>query len=31
MRHTHCRTGIMAGNTEKRGKREMQTVGPGIW
>ena len=31
MRHKYCRTWNMAGNTEKRGKREMHTVGPGIW
>ena len=30
MRHKHCMTWNMARNTEKREKREMPTLGPGI-
>jgi hypothetical protein len=29
MKNTHCRIWNMAKNTEKRGKCEMQTSGPG--
>ena len=31
MRHKHCFTWNIARNTQKRGKLEMNTVGPGIW
>ena len=31
MRHKHCMTWNMMRKTEKREKREMHTVGPGIW
>ena len=30
MRHKHCLTWNMARNTQKLGKREMQTVGPKV-
>ena len=30
-RKSHRRTWNMARNTEKRGKSEMNTVGPGLW
>uniref|UniRef100_A0A0V1KJN6 Uncharacterized protein n=1 Tax=Trichinella nativa TaxID=6335 RepID=A0A0V1KJN6_9BILA len=29
MRHKHCLTWNMERNTQKHGKREIQTVGPG--
>ena len=31
MRHKHCFTWNIARNTQKRGKLEMNTVGPGVW
>ena len=31
MRNTHCRTQNMSRNSEKREKREMHTVRPGLW
>ena len=31
MRHKHCMNLNMARNTEKHRKREMPTVGPGVW
>jgi len=31
MRNTQGRTSNMVRNAQKRGKREMHTVGPGIW
>ena len=31
MRKKHCRNWNMARNTQKLGKREMHTVGTGIW
>ena len=31
MRNTHCRTWNMARNTEKLEKREIQTLGSGVW
>ena len=31
MRHKHCMNWNMARNTEKREKREMHTVGLGVW
>ena len=31
MRKSHGRTWNMARNTEKHGKSEMNTVGPGLW
>ena len=30
-RKAQCRTWSMARNTERHGKRQMLTVGPGIW
>ena len=31
MRNKHCLTWNMARNTQKRGKLEMNIVGPGLW
>ena len=31
MEHKHCLAWNMARNTQKRGKRERHTIGPGLW